>query len=222
MVEVIKISKGGASPRRRTVFLSDGSDPISAPSALLRASGVAVGTVAESRSSLLGMLEEHARSCAMDRSLDALSRRELSTHLIRTKLLDDGYNLQVVLRTVARLIELGYVDDERYAQHVWRTELNSGKGPARVKSRLRIAGIDQEIIEAAYLYCVDDGQLPDTLEAATSLALRWYRHDNGAAGAQKVLRRLVSRGFSYDTALTAIRRVSEGSNLDGDLGEGLA
>lgn len=230
MIQVEKIVSSGASPRRRTIYLSGTTDPVVCPKSVLQAAGIEDGYSSPSVDELRRTLDAVEPQCAMDRALDAVSRRELSVAQVRQKLLDDGYTLRVTSATLKRLQELGYVDDARFAEHTWRSLLASSKGAIRVRHVLRQAGVSDEVIERSLLDLAANGEPVDELSAAIDLAHRWCPPQSDAKQREKVLRRLVSRGYTFDIARTAVRHATEqdgyadegGTDLDGDLGEGLA
>ena len=59
----------------------------------------------------------------------------------------DGEGEPPVAATVARYVELGYVDDEGYARMKSGSLLRRGYGPRRVRQALGEAGIDEAIRE---------------------------------------------------------------------------
>ncbi|MCH8961348.1 MAG: RecX family transcriptional regulator [Bacteroidetes bacterium] len=159
-------------------------------------------------------VEEQQRIVEADReraarvvALDYLGYRARTEHEVRQKLARSGFDEAVAERTVARLRERGYLDDEAYARsYVQARFRNRGYGPGRLRSDLHRRGVARGLIDAVLEALVDQ---EDMLEAARRHAeKRWPRL---AAEADAFKRRkklseyLVRRGFSYDTA----RRVVE-------------
>ncbi len=136
-----------------------------------------------------------------------LGYRARTEHEVRQKLARSGFDEAVAEPTVARLRELGYLDDAAYARaYVEARFRNRGYGPGRLRSDLRRRGVARGLIDAVLEALVDQ---EDMLEAARSHAeKRWPRL---AAEADPFKRRrkltqyLLRRGFSYETA----RRVVE-------------
>ena len=80
----------------------------------------------------------------------ATSARRLEAYLVR-KLRERGWEgdrAPDVAATVARLVELGYVDDEAFARARTGGLLRRGYGARRIGQALYAAGIDDEVREA--------------------------------------------------------------------------
>lgn len=214
MISVAHIKSGGASPRRRTVLFVGSSDPFVTSRAVLESADVAAGSTFEDLDEFRQVIGAVEYEVAMTRALDIISRREVSRRMLERRLTDDGYSAAMVDRVVQRVIEFGYIDDHRYAKLVWRAETSSGKGPGRAVQKLRTAGVDPQVIQAALEECQDEQSLPDPLETARALATRWGAPFTDRALKQKTVRKLLSRGFSLDIALKAC----DGTDLDADLG----
>ena len=125
---------------------------------------------------------------------------------VRQKLIRSGFEEDVAEDTVARLRELGYLDDAAYARsYVQARFRNRGYGPGRLRGDLLRRGIAAALIDAV----LDDlTEQEDMLEAARRHAeKRWPRlaHETDAQKRRKKLSDyLVRRGFSYETARRVI------------------
>ena len=214
MVSIIQISQSGASPRRRTVLFDGSHDPIVTSRHALEAAGIAVGDTFQSVDEFLNALLAVERDAAMQRAFDIISRREVSRSMMERRLRDDGYSPKVVSDITDRIVDLGYLDDLRFARLVWRAENGAGRGRARVVQKLRTAGVDPQVIDAAEEACRADGELREPLEMARALAVRLGAPFSDKTTRQKAVRRLVTKGFPLDIAI----RACDGSDLDGDLG----
>ena len=94
---------------------------------------------------------------------------------------------EMVDELIAKLIRLGYVNDERVARTRARSLRRRGKSARAIRSTLFRLGIDAAII--------DDAIEGDDLEAA-----RTYVRRRRLSGGQKDLAKLARAGFSYDVA----------------------
>ena len=129
---------------------------------------------------------------------------------MRRALTADGYGHAAVDGAVARITELGYLDDRGYAERLWRSSAGSGKGRQRIIGDLRRRGIDPDVIAEAERELRENADLP----TEHVLAQRWVQRWGGAPDDRKerdrIVRKLVTRGFSFDVALRAL----EASHLD--------
>ena len=126
------------------------------------------------------------------------SERELSERLARK-----GFQSAVVEETLARMRELGYLDDDAFARF-W-TETRQALRPRSrrlLASELRGRGVAQEAAEQATAAISDE-------EAAYQAAAKRLPALRGLAYArfrERLGRFLSSRGFSYDVAQHTIQR----------------
>src|ERR671921_2190001 len=87
------------------------------------------------------------RPLAMNLALHSLGYRARSARELRERLLRAGYAGETVRDVLARLEELGYLDDEEFARNAARDKARKSYGPHRIYGELRRAGIDKEIAQ---------------------------------------------------------------------------
>lgn len=131
-----------------------------------------------------------ARSAA----LGLLARRDYAAGELTQKLLDKGFDRDVVEPLVAEFVAQRFVDDRRYAESFVAYSSRRGQGPARIRQDLRQSGVSSEITEEAL------GSGPDFGAIAHRVRLQKF-----GAGAPKSFkdkakqaRFLQYRGFSND------------------------
>ena len=71
------------------------------------------------------------------KSLDLLSRRDHSSLELKRKLLDRGFSIELVDRTIKLLLNKNYLDDHRFAREFFHFKYSAGQGPIKIKSELR-------------------------------------------------------------------------------------
>lgn len=87
------------------------------------------------------------RGSAFDCSLRVLSLRDHSEWELRRKLKEKGYEQPGVEESVARLKELGYLDDARFARGFASSAIRNGRGyGARLKLELARRGVAAGIV----------------------------------------------------------------------------
>ena len=145
----------------------------------------------------------------MDAALAYLTDRMRTVREVEDKLDDLQYGEGDILATVERLKELNLLNDEAYAREFVRSRL-AAKPVSRQKlyMDLKAHHVDQEFIEAAL------NDLPRETEAdnAREVAQKFWRQMSGlepGVRRERVLRRLMSRGFSTEASLAALRDVEE-------------
>lgn len=151
------------------------------------------------------IVEADSGRAAMQTALDYLGYRARTEREVRRKLAGRDFGEAVIERTVARLVELDYLDDAAYARSYIEARFrNRGYGPQRLRTDLMRRGVARTLIDAALEALVEDD---DVLEAArTHAARRWPRlaaETDPRKRRRKLSDFLLRRGFSFDT----IRRV---------------
>ncbi len=119
-------------------------------------------------------------------------------------------NLESVGKIVERFVEVGYLNDERFARALAGSLLTRGTAPRRTVERLKQRGVRADLADSVVRDCAASGETE--LVAAARLVRRkklgWCRSDEAVrkARAQKDLAALARAGFSFDVA----RRVLTG------------
>jgi regulatory protein len=140
---------------------------------------------------------------AFELALATIQRRERSAAEVSDWLEGRGYDRDQADDAVSRLIEVGALDDERFARAFAEDKRTiSGWGSERIGAVLRERGIDPQLIDRA---CAEDRR--DEVERAAGLLI-----DRGAPVADdrdrgRALGFLVRRGYEYEIAYDAVRNV---------------
>ncbi len=143
----------------------------------------------------------------MDAALHLLARRDHSSAELTRKLDARGFPPQEIETAIARLQQLAYLDDRRYAEQWAARAVREGKavGP-RLRLELRRRGIPPDAIDAALAACSEE--LDERQSIADLLARRFAGFDPATA-APNEKRRLIGwfqrRGFSLAAIFDAIR-----------------
>ena len=108
-----------------------------------------------------------------------------------------GVSESITARVFDRLVDKGYIDDEKFA-HYWAENRSQTKGASRRKlqAELRAKGIDAAIIDAA----LAESDRTDENELAKIVAKKRARYPDE----QKFMQYLARQGFSYDDIKTAL------------------
>lgn len=140
---------------------------------------------------------------AINKCYDLLSRRDHSVKELRTKLLrtSDEKNAD---KAIEKMLELGYLDDEKYARTLLSHLINDKKmSKSFIKQEMFKRGIDASIIAD----CLEEVEI-DNVSNITELILTKYqnklRNDDGK---EKVIAALMRKGFSYSDIKNAFYRI---------------
>mgnify|MGYP002754427042 CR=1 FL=1 len=147
---------------------------------------------------------------ARARALDALASREMSSAQLYERLCY-GFTEQAAAAAVAEMVELDYVNDDRYAEARAHSLLAARKSRRAAAQNLRQKGLAPAEVAGALeaVYAPEDGDDPE-LEAAAALVDSRYRKKLAIGRRDLVVAALQRRGFAYPVIKEAIRRVEEG------------
>ena len=145
----------------------------------------------------------------VDRAVGLLARRAHSQWELRRKLRLKGFGPEAVDTAMARLVELGYLNDSAFAKGLVRRR-GSLRGPRALSAELASKGVDRAEADAAVAEFDTEAQLA----SATRLAERLYARKAGI-GYREMLdtvgTKLLRRGFSAPVVREACRSVLAGT-----------
>jgi regulatory protein len=139
---------------------------------------------------------------AFDYAVTLLARRDYSTHELKKKLAERGYNEHAREVVVDDLESMGKMNNERYGQNVVAYRARRGHGPARIRNELKKSGLSRSDIDAA----VKSEDAPDFLALARSTRTRKFGPEipKDRKERAKQARFLQYRGFSNDHIRAAL------------------
>ena len=140
---------------------------------------------------------------AFERAVEALSHRERTSAELTAWLAERGFSAAEIDGAVRQLIEIGELDDERFARRYAedKRELR-GWGPERIREALAVKGLSGSEIEAAL--AADEG---DDLARARELLERRGDPLVDERSRARALAFLARRGYDSELAYEAVRAV---------------
>jgi regulatory protein len=143
----------------------------------------------------------------LELALRALGRKERSTAELTRWLTERGVSEEDVGATVDHLVEVGELDDARFARRYAEDKrVLAGWGAERIRESLIARRVEPEHIEAAMV--ADKG--PDQVERATGLLARRASPVDSERGRARALAYLTRKGYTYEVAHEAIRAYERG------------
>lgn len=149
------------------------------------------------------LLAEVEHDVASARAMRLLGYRERSRVELRARLTEDGFPAQVVTDVIERMEQIGALDDARFAEAYIRTKVAAGWGRDRIVRGLTAAGLEPDRVAPRL-----EEEAPAAQELDRALAMLPADPPRDRRERERLVRRLVSRGFSYDVARTAIEQHS--------------
>jgi regulatory protein len=152
-------------------------------------------------------------------ALHWLSLRELSVTQVRQRLARRGFPAETVDGTIARLLQVGALDESRMARAAARLETAiKGRGPARARRKLRSLGLSEALAEQALDAAYQEVDVATLLDRALEKRLR--RAPAGPldhAAVRRVLGSLVRQGFAPGAVLARLRARGAKADVDVDV-----
>lgn len=139
-----------------------------------------------------------------NQAVSILSRRDHSCKELEEKLKSRGMG-EYSRYAVSRLVEQGYLDDERFAASYSRELIRlKGYGRRRVEQELYRKGIDRDIICAV----LDECEFPS--ERLTELIERKYsKYLDNEKGVNKTVNALLRLGYSYGEIKDSLKEIAD-------------
>ena len=142
----------------------------------------------------------------MEYAMKYLALKDRTVSEMQTYLDGKDFGEADVDATVARLIELGMLNDARFAQRFVETRTASKPISRRhLRDQLKSHGVGDADIEAALETLADDTE-DENARAVAEKFMRQFRDLEPEKRRERVLSRLIARGFSYDAARKAYEK----------------
>lgn len=140
---------------------------------------------------------------AVDKCYDFLSRRDHSVRELRTKLLRTVEEKYADM-AIDKMLELGYLDDERYAEKLLQYLIENKKmSNNHIKQEMFKRGVPADIISDL----LTDAEI-DNVSSIVDLIQTKYRMKLSAEnGKEKVIAALMRKGFSYGDVKSAFEEL---------------
>ena len=141
-----------------------------------------------------------ARHLTLERSIEMLSRRQMSGKELRDKLLSKGIDEDTAEYCKNKLFDMGLMDDGRYAQSLARHYSGRGYGVMRVRQELARRGIAKDLWDEA----IAEMESPD--EKIDKIIKSKLTDSDDREQVKKITAMLYRRGYSWDEIKAALRR----------------
>ncbi|MBF0911487.1 MAG: regulatory protein RecX [Atopobiaceae bacterium] len=154
------------------------------------------------RNEFLFNLKEISAQCIKFRIESLIVKRDYSTYELQKKLSLDGYQKNVINEAVSRAVEVGLINDYRFAEFYVHSKISQGWGPIKIKNEGSKKGIDVESLKGWPELFFEN---VDQFEVAYRLASR--KHLTGKNDFQKLVRFLSSKGYSFSISSSVAKKI---------------
>lgn len=142
----------------------------------------------------------------MEYAMKYLTVKDRTVSEMQTYLDGKDFGEADVDATIARLRELGLLNDARYAQRFVETRLATKPISKRhLREQMKMHGLSDKDIDSA-LETVSSEDEADNADAVAEKFMRQFRTLEPEKRRERVLSRLIARGFPYDVARKAYEK----------------
>lgn len=144
---------------------------------------------------------------AYNLAISLLSRRDHTAKELTVKLGQKGFE-QFAEKTIQKLTEQGFINDERFARCYINELINlKGYGKRRIEQELYRKGVNREIIREV----IDEAEF-DENKLTEIINRKYLRYLDSEKGRQKTVNALMRLGYSYSETRDAIKTVCENND----------
>lgn len=142
---------------------------------------------------------------AKSRALWYLDRMDYSEKALYNKLVEKGFSKKACSKVLAKLVELGLVDDRRYAERLCEKLIESGHSKRAALQKMLLKGVPYDLAKEL----LSDAESDEVANILSLIEKKYASKLLEPENFQKVYAALVRRGFSYSDVKTALKKYTE-------------
>ncbi len=150
-------------------------------------------------------LKESAYIRAKNRGLWFLDRADYSEKKLYEKIVAGGISAAAAARAVARLKDLGLIDDCRYAKRLAEQMSDLGISKRESYAKLYQKGIPNDVIKSV----LEQTEFDEASQIETVIQKKYRNKMTDKDSIQKVYAALIRKGFSYGGVRDAIKKYTQ-------------
>jgi regulatory protein len=153
-----------------------------------------------------------------ERALNLLSYKPRSLAEMRARLMEKDWAEEAVVdQVIARLEELGYLNDEEFAANFANSRLTAKPiGRSRMRRDLQRKKLPSETVENALDEAYEQQSEEELIDRAISKRVRLKGAPATREEAKRLFDYLVRRGFSYDLVIRKVREAGKGIEAENE------
>lgn len=161
--------------------------------------------MALSQNEILVMQQESDYKRALSRSVWYIERGSLSQKSLTDKLKKAGFSEKATSAAVARMIELGLINDQEYALRLAENLLSSCVSRREAAQKMYLRGIDRETAQRA----LDEFECDPTSQIKALIIKKYKTKMSSEADIKKVFAALQRKGFNYSDIKSVLKEYSQ-------------
>jgi regulatory protein len=216
MSTVTQITEHPRKPGRYVIDV-DGREFATVTADALAATKASIGVVVDDRLAA-HLREADELTSAYDRALNLLAFRARSARELERRLVQKGVTSERAQRVIAKLRELGLIDDADFARQLARSKVSAGASKRRLHQELFKRGVARDVADEAVDEVLEEENV-DEVAVAERVARKRLP---SLAGADPPTRRrrlysfLARRGHDSETIRVVMDRVMRDDRIDND------
>lgn len=144
---------------------------------------------------------------ALASSYRMLGRSDKTEYEIRTKLKDRKYDLETIDNVIGYLELQEYIDDKKFTANFIQSKMEYEKyGPQQIKQKLKLKGVNEEIIEFA-LEEIDEESFIENAQKIAASRKRIITETPPEKRYNKLANLLVRKGYSFGIASQITKKI---------------
>lgn len=151
------------------------------------------------------LVEESDYVRAKSRAMWFLDRADHSEKALFEKIIKGGISAAAAARAIARLKEIGVLDDRRYAMRLAERMAESNISKREAYMKLNLKGVPREIINEV----LQETEFDEAQQIRALIDKKYARRLQSGEDTQKVYAALVRKGFSYSAVREALKTKAE-------------
>src|SRR5262245_46461773 len=154
-----------------------------------------------------------------ERALNLLSYKPRSLAEMRSRLMEKDWAEEAIVdQVIARLEELGYLNDEQFAANLANSRLTAKPlGRTRLRRDLQRKKLSPETVENALDGAYQQQSEEELIERAINKRVRLKGAPATREEAKKLFDYLIRRGFSYDLVIRKVREAGKGAETSDEI-----
>ena len=154
-------------------------------------------------------MEDKPYERMMKRAFNLLAAKPRSQAEMRERLLEKPWaEAEVVERAIARLVELGYLNDQQYAEQFANSRLTMKPiGRSRLRQDLRRKKISANDAEHALTEVYSEEREEELIEQAIAKRIRLRGNPTSREESKKLFDYLLRLGFGYELVIRKVRNL---------------
>lgn len=143
---------------------------------------------------------------ALNYSLNLLSKSSKTKQELIKKMTEKEYNEDTIAAVIAKINDLGYINDQKYIEDFIRNKADTSQGLNKrtLQNKLIQKGVDKDLIQQSL-----DNSCIDEYQNALQVAEKKYRNlkGNEREKKSKLYAFLIGKGFDYDICSKVINNI---------------